>query len=58
MNDQAFHFSTEAWTQTKNLQFYLNPGTIFFHKLFLTVFGGDGEGDGLFNNFCLRWIPR
>ena len=58
MNDQAFQFSTEAWTQTKNLQFYLNLGTIFFHKLFLTVFGGGGEGDGLFNNFCLRWIPR
>ena len=54
MNDQAFQFSTEAWTQTKNLQFYLNPGTICFHKLFLTVFGGGGEGDGLFKNFCLR----
>ena len=44
MNDQAFQFSPEAWTQTKNLQFYINPGTIFFHKLFLTVFGGGGEG--------------
>ena len=44
MNNPAFQFSTEAWTQTKNLRFYLNPDTMFFHKPFLTVFGGCGGG--------------
>ena len=53
MNNLAFQFSSEAWKQTKNLQFYSNPDTVFFTSCFWLFLMVAVWGDVLFNNFCL-----